>query len=100
MDAGSGPRASRRNPQGFDGAVAVYLDYAVVGQAKPILLIEIPKRGGTRGQCEDREYGCGQLELKFLEHVSPPTCFWRQYPAGRTSTFGAAPAAALYLQIS
>ena len=99
MYASVGARTARRNVQRFHSALAVHPNYTVVGKAKTVLLVEIPKGGSTRGQCKHREDRRGQLEFEFLEHFSSRSLA-RQYSTGKKSTFRAVPNPAFYIQIS
>ncbi len=68
VDAGVRPGTAGSDIQRFDARGAIDPDYAIVGKAETELRLKIYEGGHTCSQCDDRQDGCGQLELEFLKH--------------------------------
>jgi len=57
------------DPQGLDAGSAVYPDYAIFGEAEPVLLVKVDKRSRSRRERKYREERGGELELELLKHT-------------------------------
>ncbi len=68
VDACVGPWAAGGDIKGFDACGAIDPNHAIVGKTETELRLKIYERGHTCSQCDDRQEGCGQLELEFLKH--------------------------------
>jgi hypothetical protein len=60
--------------KGFDAGVTIHPDYAVVGKAKFLLLIEVNDGSDTCGESKNSEDRGGQLELEFLKLGGRRSC--------------------------